>query len=257
MGFKAAFLAVALALIIGVYLGIYLAPQTLVVENYNQSPMVITKYKGCLESANDSVISISTINMPAVDQDGNGVITSLTVQIIPGLGRILANIDKLLFWVDTQTSIRTARSVASDVTGVDLSQYDMIYTIRADASVIEGPSAGAALTIATIAAIEQKEIDTSVMITGSINHDGTIGPVSEILAKARAAAELGVEIFLVPMLQGSQVTYETDEYCEQVGISQICTTETRPVTVDISEEAGIEIIEVKDINEALEYFIKD
>ncbi len=255
MGVKTAVLIVV-ALVIGIYLGSYLTPQTIIIEDYNQTPTVITKYKGCLEPLNDSV-SFSSINVPAVDQDGNGVVTTLTVQITPGFGRVLTNIDKLLFWVDTQNSIRTAKQVASDITEVDLLQYDMIYTIRADASVIEGPSAGAALTIATVAAIERKEINPNVMITGTVNHDGTIGPVSEILAKARAARDVGAEIFLVPMLQGRQVTYKTEKYCEQVGISQICTTETRPVTIDIANETGLEIAEVKDINEALKYFIED
>ncbi len=254
MGFKVTALAAVLALAVGIYLGIYTAPRTTILGDYDQSPVIITKYKGCIESVNDSA-SFSSINIPAVDEEGNGVVTSMSVQIVPGMGRILANIDRLLFWVDTQNSIRTAKDVASEITGVDLSQYDIIYTIKANASVIEGPSAGAALTIATIAAIEQREINPGVMITGSVNHDGTIGPVGEILAKARAAADLGAEIFLVPLLQGSQVTYKTEKYCEQIGISQICTMETRPVTVDIEKEAGIEVVEVKDINEALKYFI--
>lgn len=253
MGAKIAVL-VLVALVLGIYLGANLVPQKTIIRDYNQSPVVITKYKGCLEQANDS-FSLSSISMPAVDQEGNGVVTTLSVQIIPGYGRILTNIDRLLFWVDTQNSIRTARTVASEITGVDLSQYDIIYTIKANASVIEGPSAGAALTIATIAAVQNREINPKVMITGSINHDGTIGPVGEILPKARAAKELGAEKFLIPMLQGVQVVYKTEKYCEQIGMTQICTIETKPVTLDIANETGIEVIEVKDIKEALEYFI--
>lgn len=244
---------VVLVLLMGVYLGVLLTPQTLVVRDYNQSPVVITKYKGCLEATGDSA-SITSINIPAVDQEGNGVVTALSVQIIPGYGRILTNIDRLLFWVDTQNSIRTARDVASDITGVDLSQYDMIYTIKANASVIEGPSAGAALTIATIAAIQDRDINPRVTITGSINHDGTIGPVGEILPKAQAAKEMGAETLLVPLLQGRQVTYKTEKYCEQIGMTQICTMETKPITIDIGNETGIEVVEVKDISQALEYF---
>lgn len=252
MNVKIAVLAL-MVFILGVYLGNVLAPRTTILGEYNQSPVVITKYKGCLD-LNDSVVS-SSINVPAVDQEGNGVATVLTVQLIPGFGRILTNIDKLLFWIDTQNSIRTAKKVASDITGVDLSQYDIIYTIKANASVIEGLSAGAALTIATIAAVQNKETNQKVMITGTINSDGTIGPVGEVLSKAKVARDLGMETFLVPVLQGRQVTYKTEKYCEQIGMTQICTIETRPVTVDIANETGIDVVEVKDINEALEYFI--
>ena len=39
-----------------------------------------------------------TINLPAVDNQGNGVVAKLKVQVIPGEGRILTNINQLLFW---------------------------------------------------------------------------------------------------------------------------------------------------------------
>jgi uncharacterized protein len=199
--------------------------------------------------------SFSSIVIPAVDEEGNGVTTVLTVQAIPGQGRVLANIDKLLFWTDTQNSIRTSSKVASNITGIDPLEYDIIYTIETNATSVEGPSAGAALTIATIAALEGKSINPDVMITGAINHDGTIGPVGEILPKARAAKEIGAELILVPLLQSQEVTYETRRYCEQIGPAQICTTEKVPRKVDISEETGIEVREVQTIQEALDYFL--
>jgi uncharacterized protein len=198
--------------------------------------------------------SFASIVIPAVDDEGNGVTTVLTVQIIPGEGRVLANIDKLLFWTDTQNSIRTSSRVASNITGVDLSDYDIIYTIETNATAVEGPSAGAAITIATIAALEHKPINPEVLITGAINHDGTIGPVGQILPKAHAAKEIGADLFLVPLLQSQEITYETRKYCERVGLAEICTTEKVPKKVDISEEADIEVKEVENIEEALDYF---
>jgi uncharacterized protein len=164
-------------------------------------------------------------------------------------------VDKLIFWTDTQNSIRTAKSVAEEITNTSLDNYDMIYTITANASVIEGPSAGAALTIATIAAIQKKQINSSVMMTGTINHDGTIGPVGEIIAKASAAKSIGAELFLVPLSQSAQVSYESKQYCEKIGFSQICTIEQIPSKVDVSEKTGIQVKEVKDIEEALKYFL--
>ncbi|MBN2042179.1 MAG: hypothetical protein JW754_00070 [Candidatus Aenigmarchaeota archaeon] len=201
--------------------------------------------------------SFSTIAIPAVDQEGEGLTTILTVQVVPGSGRVLANIDRLLFWTDTQNSIRTSRSVAAEVTGLNLSEYDIIYTIETNATSVEGPSAGTALTIATIAALQGKEIDTSILITGAINHDGTIGPVGEILQKAIAAKEAGYRLFLVPLMHSEQITYHTEKFCEPVGPSQICTTERIPDKISVEEEAGIRVEEVQDIHEALEYFLTD
>jgi len=194
--------------------------------------------------------------LPAVDADGNGVNTILTVEATRGSGRTLTDIDNLLFWADTQHSIRIARKVAENVTGKNEKDYDIVYTIEANASLIGGPSAGAALAIATIAALESKKLNNNVMITGSINHDGSMGPVSAILEKAKAAKEKGAEIFLVPLLQSRDVVYETSEHCEEFGSSEICTTETKPKKVDVAAEAGIEVKEVETIKDAMVYFFE-
>jgi len=207
-------------------------------------------------STNGTNITTSTIRVPAVNQDKQGVATFLTVSVVPGFGRTLVNIDKLLFWVDTQSSIRTSRIVADDVLGLDLSSVDTIYTITADASVIEGGSAGAALTIATIAALENKPINEKVMITGTINPDGTVGPIGEAHAKAQVAKELGATVFLVPRGQSTQVVYQDKQTCEKVGLSDLCTTEKVPFRIDIEEDVGITVVEVLTINDAVEYFFE-
>jgi len=244
---------VALALFIIVLFGGYLlgsfTGQTVYV--YETRKTVITQ-PYFIDKEN---ISFASINVPAVDQDGNGVITRLDVQIIPGFGRTLTSIDTLFFWVDTQNSIRTAKSVAEDVTDINLLEYDIIYTITANASVIEGASAGAALTVATLAALQNKTINSSVMLTGTINHDGTIGPVGQVLAKAKAAKSAGAEILLVPLTQSNKITYETKKHCETRGFSEFCTTDTIQHELKVSDEADIEIIEVRTIQDAMEYLL--
>ena len=196
-----------------------------------------------------------TVNVPAVDNEGNGIVAKLKVQAIPGEGRILTNINQLLFCVDTQYSIRVAEMVAENMTGADLSKVDLIYTIETDASLIEGGSAGAALTIATIAVLQNKTLPHDVMITGTINPDGTIGPIGSVFAKAQASKEVGAKLFLVPEGQGSQVNYSPEKKCEQVGPVTFCSTEYKPERLDISKDAGIEVKEVSTINDALKYFI--
>ena len=192
--------------------------------------------------------------LPAVDAQGNGVNTLLTVEATPGTGRTLTDIDNLLFWADTQQSIRAARKVAENITGKKTENYDIVYTIKANASLIGGPSAGAALALATIAALKGEKLNNEVMITGSINHDGSIGPVTAILEKAKAAKSNGAALFLVPLLQSRDVIYETSEHCETFGQSEICTSETKPRKVDVSAEAGIQVREVETVQEAMGYF---
>jgi uncharacterized protein len=247
---KTRILALIIGLVIGAYVGGFLSSQTIYI--YEHYPYIYRPYGGL---GNESNVSYASVMVPAVDQNGRGVATILDVQVVNGYGRTLTNIDKLLFWTDTQNSIRTASFVAENLTGINLSKYDIIYTIKANATVIEGSSAGAALTVATVAALLGKEVNTSVMMTGTINHDGTIGPVSEILAKAMASKAVGAKLLLVPLAQSTQITYESEKYCEQIGWSQICTIEQIPKRVDVSEQAGIDVEEVRTIEEALEYFL--
>lgn len=201
------------------------------------------------------IANTAVIDVPAVDSQGNGVVARLKVQAISGEGRILTNIDKLFFWVDTQYSIRIAEMVAENITGADLSKVDLIYMIETDASVIEGGSAGAALTIATIAVLKNKTLTSDIMITGTINPDGTIGPIGAVFAKAKASKDVGAKIFLVPEGQGSQVNYRPEKKCEQTGPITFCTVEYKPEKIDILKDVGIEVKEVSNVSDALKYFI--
>ena len=195
--------------------------------------------------------------LPAIDNDGNGSMTLLTVEASKGSGRTLTEIDNLLFWTDTQQSIRIAKRVAENISNVNLGDYDLVYTIEAkNASVIGGPSAGAALVIATIAAVENRPLKPGVVMTGTVNHDGTIGKVSDILEKAKAARDSGAKIFLVPLYQSEEIGYETSEHCEEFGGTKICTTETRPRKINVTTGAGIELREVSSIQEAMGYFFE-
>lgn len=245
--------AIIIVLIILFFLNVLIS-FLLDVPEAEKSSIEITKNANSFFSLENSTKII--MNLPAVDSEGNGVNTILEVEAVTGSGRTLTDIDNLLFWADTQHSIRVARRVAEDITGKKMQDYDIIYAINANASVIGGPSAGAAITLATIAALEGKRLSENVMITGAINHDGSIGPVSEILPKAKAAKQTGAVLFLVPLLQSRDVIYEISEHCETFGQSEICTSETKPKKVDVSAEAGIDIQEVETIEDAMKYFFE-
>lgn len=195
------------------------------------------------------------LKVPAVDSDGNGVVTNLIVEAQRGEGRVLTDVNSLLFWVDTQYSIRTAERVAQNITKINVSNVDLIYAIETNASLIEGPSAGAALTIATIAALENKSLNQSVMITGTINPDGSIGPIGGVAEKAKASKDVGATLFLVPKGQGTEVSYKPTQKCERIGPITYCTTQYNTEKTDISKTVGITVKEVSTVDEALKYFL--
>ncbi len=225
--------------------------------------LVGSRYAYVLEKKEVKIIPLTNITqerfvkiyVPAVDSEGKGIATVLKVGIKPGNGKVLVDINQILFWLDTQQSIQTAKKVAQDITKVDLSKFDLIYSIEGiNASVVEGPSAGAALTIATIAAIEGKELNEKIGITGTINPDGSIGPVGGIIPKAQAIKEVGGETFLVPKGQGTQVSYIPEEKCEQIGYFTFCTTTYKKKIENVGKSVGINVVEVDDIREAMKYF---
>jgi len=201
------------------------------------------------------------ISVPAIDTEGRGVIGRFGVEAIPGEGKTLANIDNLLYFVDTQFSIQTAKEVAANITGIDISEYNIIYEIDADASnisgrVVEGPSAGAALTIATIAALENRQLNPDIMITGSINPDGSIGRVGGLEGKMEAARSVGAKVLLVPQGQGLTPSFKVESECEKVGSFKVCRTEYKSQPSISNDGFGLIVREVSDISEALNYFLQ-
>ncbi len=199
--------------------------------------------------------SYATMLIPAVDEKGGGLTTNLTVEIRPGKGRSLVDINDLFFWVDTQSSIRTAKDVAEKFTGTDIKNYDIIYSIVTDASAVEGPSAGAAIAITTIAALENKKLRHDAMITGTINKDGSIGKVSDILQKAAAAKSANATLFLVPAGQSTQIISGYEKICKSYVISEVCSSQWKTMNVNVGKDAGIDVVEVKNINDAIGYMV--
>lgn len=194
------------------------------------------------------------INLPAVNGNGTGVTAFLEVDVSPGTGLILVNVGNIITNFDTQASMRSASEIASDYLNKSLEDVDITYNLVADASMLEGPSAGAAITIATVLALSGSDINDKVMITGTINHDGSIGPAGRIKAKAIAAKEIGAELFLVPV--GEAYEYNETEFCSDYGIfKDYCQPELVPVRIE--DLAGIRVVEVADIGEALRYFEKE
>lgn len=190
----------------------------------------------------------------AIDENGKGAVTKLLIEVKNGTGKILVNIENLFFWIDTQNSIRVAKELAEKITKVNTSNLDLIYTIEANATLIGGPSAGAAITVATIAALTHKEINRDVVITGTIDEDGNIGKVGGIKEKCEAAKNYGAKICLVPKGQSKEYQLIPKKECTQIGNFEFCKITYEMKEIDISKEVGIKVIEVQNIYEAIKYF---
>lgn len=140
----------------------------------------------------------ASANIAATTQDGEGAIGKTNVDIEPGSGRVLLDANPFIE-TDTQISIKTARNIAEEITGTSLQDKNVVYSFSIDGDYIGGPSAGAAMTLATIAAIdEDRQMSDDVVITGTIESDGSIGRVGGVPEKAFAAGRSGADTFIVP-----------------------------------------------------------
>ncbi len=203
-----------------------------------------------------------TVYAPAVattDKGYIGVISTITVTIQNGSGRVF--VDTLpLTQIDMQGSARLAVKVASTLVendencGVDPSDYDYFFVVRTSAPIIGGPSAGAIMTVATIALLENWTIDDKTVMTGMINPDGGIGPIGGIIQKLEAAYSVGATRFLIPKGQGTYIEMITETIVENGRRRTVSTPVTRNVAEYGIENFGIEVVEVADVNEAVMNF---
>ncbi len=188
-----------------------------------------------------------------VDNQGKGITGNISVEIQPGKGRVLVDTQPLT-GIYTQDSERIAVKVTSEITKFNFSQYDVIYTIKTpNANVVEGPSAGSMMTLVTIAAIEGKKISNSFSMTGTIQEDHSIGKIGAVLAKAKAAADSGVTVFLIP--EGQALQYEYVKKTKSPSPGWIVET-IEPVEVNVIDLAkgwGMEVHEVSTMEEATNY----
>ena len=228
----------------------------------------MANYYSNLTASNNATMSFTgcrTIPIVATYDVGNlfrsklqGVVLSATIELRQGEGRVLFNTIPRI-GIDIQTSAVTAVRAAEEITGVSLSKTDIILTITADEEVeiVDGSSAGAAITVALITMLTDMEIVDSVYITGMIGFDGSIGPVSGILQKALAAAENGATAFIVPKDQ-SIVTIMVPR--ESSSESPIIFYEKKTVNLQrYLEEMGyyITVEEAENVEEIIVKFIKN
>lgn len=101
-------------------------------------------------------------------------------------------------------SVFNAASVIRRMTDKDIKDYDIHVNIVGGGR-IDGPSAGAAITISIISALLEKPIRQDVAITGEISLRGSIKPVGGIFEKIYGARRKGIKLVLVPKANEKEI----------------------------------------------------
>jgi uncharacterized protein len=104
---------------------------------------------------------------------------------------------------------------------------------------IDGPSAGALMTVGVLSLLAGTEIATDITMTGTINPDGTVGPVGGIPEKIKGAAAEGFKRILIPVGQRNTESKVTGQLVD---------------VVDLGKRNGVTVTEAKDVYQAYEAF---
>lgn len=119
---------------------------------------------------------------------------------------------------------------------------DYRYSVETDslAARVDGPSAGGLFAVAVMASLSGHKLDPAATMTGTINPDGTIGPVGGVAAKLEAAGKHGKKRVCYPSGQ----RYEEEE----------TTGHTRDM-MEVGARFGVKAVEVGDLNAAYECLV--
>lgn len=225
----------------------------------------ITKTNNLKVLNNTNLESISAVAVrPVLQSDGFfetttyvGAVLKITAEIRDGSGLVLVN-TAVPTGVDFQTSARTAVSVAQKTTGIDLTKKDVIFSISSENSqelqAVDGGSAGGAMTVLLISDISGKPINNKILMTGTIQPDGSIGEIGGVAQKTDAAGKYGAKIFLVPKGQAVTQVQSCDEKREGVFIYRTCTMQEKPLSPITENQYGMKVVEIDNITDALGYF---
>ncbi len=240
-----------------------IASEKLTTLQENQSS--ITKTNNLKSINNTNLESISAVAVrPVLESDGFfetttyvGTVLKITVEIRDGSGLVLVN-TAVPTGVDFQTSARTAVNIAQKITNIDLTKKDVIFSIASENNqelqAVDGGSAGGAMTVLLISDISGKPINNKILMTGTIQSDGSIGKIGGVAEKADAAGKYGAKIFLVPNGQGVTQVQSCDEKREGAFIYRSCTLQEKPLSPITENQYGMKVVEIDNITDALGYF---
>lgn len=160
-----------------------------VAQTSRLSPYVSTKGSDTLEVGKifglgvsgylGSVLEIEAVAFPAVEK---------------GKGRLRFNETAGSMAKD---SVFNAASVVRMLTGKDIADYDIHVNVVGGGR-IDGPSAGTAILLSIVSALEARPIRQDIAITGEISIQGRVKPVGGVFEKIYGARQAGIQQVFVP-----------------------------------------------------------
>ncbi len=162
----------------------------------------------------------SNLDVPAVSSSGGGMMTDFQCRAVQGSGGVYVDVEPFVS-VDTQDSAKQAVQIAAKQAGVNHYKFDVLYHIVADAEIVDGPSAGAALALLAYAELSGRPLRQDLAVTGSIERDGSIGRISGVRRKLEAVGDAGLALFIIPRGQIVQGGVDLSELGQRMGVQVV------------------------------------
>ena len=196
--------------------------------------LVSSGLAGLAEAAEASrFINIPTLSVSTVAGQQVGLATILVIQIDrlpqptgPDIqfnegSRALGVFKGSALGPDWKDSARTATLAATNALGEDPRMWQVTFKDVSKAYLEDGPSAGAAVAVAMVAALRGVQIPSGAAITGAIDAGGRIFPVGGLPEKLQAAAANGYFNVVVPAGQTRTPEWDLRPLAETLGITVI------------------------------------
>ena len=185
------------------------------------------------------IVKVTTLACTRFETGTEGMAHTTTITVRrntePGLRVAFFNSEVEGIGSDWRASGWTAITLSSLLLGINPEYVE--FTLDPGLGWISGPSAGGLTTIGVLAALLGDTVREDAAMTGTINPDGTIGPVGCIPHKIEGAAALGKTLVLVP---ASQETDYDDNLQQEVNL------------VEAGNKLGVEVRHVANVFEAYE-----
>jgi predicted S18 family serine protease len=149
--------------------------------------------------------NISIYGIGVYEDNTSGELVELRFSLVPGTGRTFFDSTFHAYGVDLQDSFVIIKRYAERYTGKDVDNLDLYVRVFSVAHSVRGTSGSAAMGVAMIALLENKSLQSDLVLTGSLLADGRIGPIDSLNSKIEIAHNYGIKSVLVPNTQCSNV----------------------------------------------------
>ncbi len=136
--------------------------------------------------------------VPAV-VGSDGELVNVSMSLVPGTGTTYVSVyprTGLMTQDSVDGAVSYARGLSSGDNGCDVL---VDFGSNPTTNLIDGPSAGTALTVMAYSLLSGNPERDDAIITGTIDQAGDVGPVGGLYEKATGAARMGAKYFITPV----------------------------------------------------------